>query len=286
MNTPHAPLVLGATGKIGRRVVAGLRRRGLEPTLGSRTPGGPSARRFDWTVPSTWAPAVDGADAAFLSYAPDLAVPGAAEAVAELTTIAVAGGVRRIVLLSGRGEIEAERSEDAVRGIAEDWTIARSAWFAQNFSESFFLDSVLAGDLALPVDAVREPFVDADDVAEVAVAALLGQTEPNQLFEVTGPEMLTFAEAVAVISVASGRPLAFTSVPAQAYAQELRSAGLPDEVVDLIGYLFAEVLDGRNGHLSDGVQQALGRPPRSFADYARAAASTGVWDAAPAAVGR
>jgi uncharacterized protein YbjT (DUF2867 family) len=279
MNRPHAPLVLGATGKSGRRVVAGLRRAGVEPTIGSRTPAGPHGRSFDWDDRSTWTEALRGADAAYLCFAPDLAVPGAAETVGDVAELAVRLGVGRLVLLSGRGEPEAQRAEDAVRTVAPEWGVVRAAWFAQNFSESFFLDGVLAGEVALPVGPVREPFVDAEDVADVATAALLGRTELCRVHEVTGPEALGFADAVAVIAAAIGRPVRFGTVDLAAYADGLRQAGLPGDAVELISYLFTEVLDGRNEHPTDGVLQALGRPARSFADYARATAATGAWGA-------
>jgi uncharacterized protein YbjT (DUF2867 family) len=275
--TVSTPLVLGGTGKTGRRVVEALRRAGLEPTVGSRTASEPESRVFDWDDRSTWAQALAGADAAYLCYAPDLAVPGAADTIADLAELAVGSGVRRLVLLSGRGEPEAGRAEDAIRAIAPQWTVVRSAFFAQNFSESFFADGVLSGELALPIGDVGEPFVDADDVAEVATAALLGDALVGRICEVTGPELLSFADAAALIGQASGRAVRFRSVSAEEYADGLRAAGLPEEVVGLIGYLFAEVLDGRNAATTDGVLEALGRPARSFGDYARRAAASGVW---------
>src|SRR4051812_34238204 len=190
--TDHAPiLITGGTGKTGRRVARALEQRGATVRVGSRS-GTP---RFDWEDRATWAPALDGACGAYIAFHPDLAVPGAADIVAAFARQARTQGVERIVLLSGRGEEEAQRAEQAVRAVAPGATILRASWFAQNFSESFLLDDVLAGTIALPVDGVREPFVDADDIAQVAAAALSDDGHAGELYEVTGPRLLTFTEA-------------------------------------------------------------------------------------------
>lgn len=275
-----ATLVLGGTGRTGRRVVARLRARGVHTRVGSRSGEPP----VDWQDRSTWPAVLDGVAAVYVAYSPDLAVPGAAEAVGELTALAAGRGVRRVVLLSGRGEAEARRAEDAVRTAATaagaEWTVVRASWFAQGFSESFLLDGVRAGTVALPVDGVGEPFVDADDIADVAVAALTGPGHAGRVHEVTGPRLLTFAEAVDEIARATGRPVRFESVPLERWAAGMGRAGLPGDVVDLMSYLFGEVLDGRNASVTDGVRSALGRAPRDFSAYARATAATGVWGTA------
>jgi uncharacterized protein YbjT (DUF2867 family) len=272
-------LVLGATGKTGRRVAERLRTRGAALRAGSRS-GEP---RFDWEDRATWEPALAGASAVYVSYYPDLAAPGAAEAVGDLSRLAVELGVRRLVLLSGRGEPEAERAERALQASGAEWTVVRSAWFAQNFSESFFREPVLAGEVALPADAVREPFIDADDIADVASAALLEPGHAGELYEVTGPRLLRFGEAVEEIARATGRPIAYTPISIEAFAAGLVEAGVPEEVVGLLVFLFTDVLDGRNAEVADGVQRALGREPRDFRDFARRAAATGAWGRAAAA---
>ncbi|WKN56275.1 NmrA family transcriptional regulator [Rhodococcus opacus] len=214
----------------------------------------------------------------YIAYYPDLAVPGAAEVVEEFAGLAVANGARRLVLLSGRGETEAERSELAIRKAGAEWTILRSSWFSQNFSESFMLDSLLAGDLALPVDGhVLEPFVDADDLAEIAVAALTGDRHAGELYELTGPRLLSFGDAVAEIAEATGLEIRYTPVTSEEYSTALAGQGVPSDAIGLLTYLFDEVLDGRNASLTDGVERALGRAPRDFTDYVRAAAAAGVW---------
>jgi uncharacterized protein YbjT (DUF2867 family) len=274
-NTAHTPvLVIGSTGKTGRRVAAQLAARKIPVRHGSRS----AAIPFDWDNAQTWGPALAGVGSAYLTYYPDIAVPGSVKAIKSLAEAAKAAGVKRLVLLSGRGEEEAERCEDVVRAAGLEWVIIRSTWFAQNFSEGNFLDELRTGALSLPVADVPEPFVDADDIADVAVAALTEDRHVGQTYELTGPRLLTFSEAVAEIGLAAARPLKFVSVPADAYVAALPEYGVPPEVIELLTYLFTTVLDGRNAHLADGVQRALGRPPRDFAEFAKSAAATGVWN--------
>jgi uncharacterized protein YbjT (DUF2867 family) len=272
-NSHGTTLVVGGTGKTGRRVAERLQARDLPVRIGSRSGAPP----FDWEDRSTWAPALQGTAAAYVSYFPDLAVPGAPEAIAAFAEQALAAGTRRLVLLSGRGEEEAQRAEQALAETDAEWTIVRCSWFSQNFSESYLLEPVLAGEVVLPAGDVPEPFVDADDIADVAVAALTQEGHAGRLYELTGPRLLTFADAVGEIARASGREIRFVPVTIEQYAGALAEHGLPDDVVALITYLFAEVLDGRNARLADGVELALGRAPRDFADYARRTAATGVW---------
>jgi uncharacterized protein YbjT (DUF2867 family) len=266
-------LVLGGTGKTGSRVVERLAARGLPTRVGSRSGEPP----FDWEDRATWAPALQGVGSVYVSYYPDLAIPGAVEAVRSFAELAVDRGARRLVLLSGRGEDEAQRAEQAVRETGADWTIVRSSWFSQNFSESYLLAPVLGGEVALPDGGVGEPFVDAGDIADVAVAALAENGHAGELYEVTGPRLLSFAEAIDEIAAATGRKIRYAPVSIDEYASVLAEHEVPPEFVSFLTYLFTEVLDGRNAHLTDGVQRALGREPQDFAGYARDAAATGVW---------
>ena len=235
---------------------------------------------FDWADEATWAPALRDVGAVYVSYYPDLAVPGAVEAVRSFAALAMQQGVRRLVLLSGRGEEEAQRAERAVQEVSAEWTILRSSFFSQNFSESFFLEPILGGEVALPAGDVPEPFVDAEDIADVAVAALTEDRHAGELYELTGPMLLTFAEAVGEISRATGRKVRYVPISAEEFASALSQDGVPSEVTELIIYLFTEVLDGRNSHLTAGVRRALGREPKDFADYARDTANNGVWTGA------
>ena len=269
-------LVIGATGKTGRRVAERLEARGVPVRRGSRS----ATPAFDWRKPEGWDAALEGVKAVYITYAPDLAMPGAGDAIAELVRRARAAGVERFVLLSGRGEEEAQAAERIVQASGVPTTIVRASWFHQNFSEGAFVDMVQAGMITLPAGDVPEPFVDVDDIADVVVAALTEPGHAGEVYEVTGPRMLTFEDIAEELSKAAGRPIGFTRVPHDAFVAGAADAGAPEDVVWMLDYLFATVLDGRNAKLTDGVQRALGRPPRDFADYARDAAATGVWTVA------
>ena len=270
-------LVLGGTGKTGRRVVERLEALGMPVRVASRSAEPP----FDWENPDTWAPALSGVGTAYVSYYPDLAIPGAVEAVRAFAERAVGAGVGRLVLLSGRGEEEAQRAEAALQEVANEagveWTIVRCAWFMQNFDENYLLEPILAGEVALPSGDVPEPFVDAGDIADVAVAALTEDGHADQVYELTGPRLLTIEEAVGEISSATGREIRFVTDSLEEYEAVLAEAEVPPEFLSFLTYLFGTVLDGRNASLTDGVRRALGREPKDFRHYAREAAASGVW---------
>ncbi len=265
-------LVIGSTGKTGKRVTDQLEARGIPVRHGSRTSDIP----FGWEDRQTWAPALAGVDKLYITYYPDLAVPGSVDAIHALTKLADEAGVRHVVLLSGRNEAEAERAENVVKESGLQWTIVRCAFFAQNFNEGAWLDEVLAGAVALPVDDVQEPFVDVDDIADVVVAALTDDRHVGRLYELTGPRLLSFRDAVAEIGKTAGRDITFMPVPIDDYTAMLTEYGLPQDFIWLLNHLFTEVL-GSKAQLADGVQRGLGREPKDFADFAREAAATGVW---------
>lgn len=214
---PRPTLVTGGTGKTGRRVAERLAARGVPIRIGSRS-GSP---RFDWNDRETWSAALHGAESVYVSYYPDLAVPGAMAAVRSFSDLAVLSGVRRLVLVSGRGEEEAQRAEEVVQEAGAEWTIVRCAWFSQNFSESYLLEPVVDGEVVLPAGDVPEPFVDAEDIADVAVAALTEDGHAGEVYELTGPRLLTFAEALAEIGEATGREIRFVPVSVEEYASAL-----------------------------------------------------------------
>ena len=272
-----ATLILGGTGKTGRRIAERLAAKGRKVRIGSRS----ATPSFDWDQPATWGPALADVDAVYISYYPDIAVPGAPETVKAFAETALKHGVRRMVLLSGRGETEAQHAEQLLMASGADWTILRCSWFNQNFNEGAFLDAVLSGEVALPAGDIPEPFVDTDDIADVAVAALTEPGHIGKLYELTGPRLMTFAETIAEIARATGKPVRFVQVSVDEFAAGMRALQVPEEVIQLVSYLFGEVLDGRNANVTDGVRQALGRPARDFAEYARDAAATGVWNAIP-----
>lgn len=263
-------LVLGGTGKTGRRVIDGLTALGRPVRNGSRS----AVPSFDWTDRGTWAEALEGVASVYVTYYPDLAVPGAVGDIEAFTGLAVESGVRRIVLLSGRGEPRAEASERVVRESGMEWTVVRCAWFMQNFSEGYLRDSVMDGVIALPAGDVAEPFVDVDDIADVVVAALTEDGHAGRSYELSGPRLLTFADAAAELTAALGRPVTYLPVTAAEFAEAAIGQGVPEDEVAMLNDLFAEVLDGRNAYVSDGVREALGRPARDFTPFATAWART------------
>ncbi|MFJ2784566.1 MULTISPECIES: NmrA family transcriptional regulator [unclassified Streptomyces] len=263
-------LVTSATGKTGRRVAERLAARGLTVRAGARR--GPTP--FDWEDPETWAAALRGADSAYVAYYPDLAAPGAVEAMETFGRLAVEGGVRRITLLSGRGEPEAAVAEEALRNAAEgvELAVVRAAFFAQNFSEGLLAEGVAAGTLVFPAGDTREPFIDADDLADVVVETLTDDAHAGRAHDLTGPRAVDFAEVAAEISRASGRPVVYEPVSGEAYAELLTGFGIPAPEAEWVAALFASLLDGHNSSVTDGVERVLGREPRSFTRYA-----DGVW---------
>ncbi|RFM26765.1 NAD(P)H-binding protein [Deminuibacter soli] len=270
-NNSAGILVLGSTGKTGSRVAARLQALNIPVRMGSRK----AAIPFDWDNQATWQAALQGITAVYIAFAPDLAIPGTDNTIRLFTRVAVQQGVQQLVLLSGRGEPEAARCEAIVQQSGLQWTIIRASWFMQNFSESYLLEPVLAGHMALPAGDTGEPFVDADDIADVAVAALTQPGHANQLYEVTGPRLLTFREAVAEIAAATDRAIQYEQVSSEAYASMLNEYGVPADVTALLSYLFSEVLDGRNAATTNGIQRALGRLPRDFRQFLQSAVATG-----------
>jgi len=265
-------LIIGGAGKTGARVNKLLNQRGIATRAVSRS----TTPSFDWTRPETWSAALDGVSRAYVTYHPDLSMPEAASQIAELSRLARDHGLDRLVLLSGRGEPGAQRAEAALQASGVPWTCVRASWFNQNFSEGYLLDGVLAGEIALPAGAVPEPFIDADDIADVVVAALTDERHANRLYEVTGPRAITFAQAIGEIATAAHRPIRYEQISPDDFVISMR-AYAPEEIVTLLHELFTVVLDGRNTPLAHGVQEALGRPPRDFADYARRTAAAGTW---------
>lgn len=267
-------LVLGGTGKTGRRVAERLLAKGIPTRIASRA----ATPSFDWNDETTWQASLKNVSAVYLSYAPDLAVPGATESVRKFVAQAVSAGVERLVLLSGRGEEEAQACERIVQETDLEWTVVRSSWFMQNFSEGEFAGMVLDGAITLPAADIPEPFIDINDIADVAVAALTEDGHAHEIYEVTGPRLMTFTELAQEISDSTGRPVTFVQIPADAFTSAIEESGAPDDIAWLLNYLFDTVLDGRNAYLGDGVQRALGRAPADFSEFAQRIAARGVWD--------
>lgn len=273
LNSTGLTLVLGGTGKTGRRIAAGLKTKNVPFRIGSRS----ASPAFDWNNEAGWDACLQDVETVYINYAPDLAIPGAADSIRAFTDHAVRHGVRHLVLLSGRGEAEAQACEKIVQESGVNWSIVRASWFYQNFSEGAFVDMVLAGQITLPAGDTLEPFVDVDDIAEVVVTVLTEAGHDGEIYEVTGPRLMTFADIASELSQATGREIAYVEVPHDAFVAGVAQAGTPKQVTWLLDYLFSSVLDGRNAYVTDGIARVLNRPPRDFAEYARDVAATGVW---------
>lgn len=268
-------LVLGSNGKTGRRVVERLEKiENIEIRLGSRNEKIP----FDWEKPETWKAVLTGIDTVYITFQPDLAIPSAANSIENFTNLANLSGIQKIVLLSGRGEKEAQICEEIVKQNIKNWTIVRASWFNQNFSESLFLDPILAGIVALPRAETLEPFTDADDIAEVVTVALLDDQHNNQTYELTGPRLLTFKEAVTEIANVTGRNITFQELTIEEYTGMLKEYQVPEDEIWLVNYLFEQVLDGRNSQITTDIEKVLGRKAKDFSAYAEATAKTGIWN--------
>lgn len=271
--TPHAAtLVIGASGKTGRRVAQRLTDAGHEVRLGSRS----AATPFDWNNPSGWAAVLQGVKAVYIAYYPDLAVAEAPGHITELMQASKAAGVEKVVLLSGRGEKNAQVCEKIVANSGLKYTLVRAGWFNQNFDEGHFLGSVLEGVIALPIGQSVEPFVDVDDIADVAFAALTDDKHSGQLYELTGPQLLSMDQVAQILSDAAGHEVRYQPISFEEHQAELTEHMGPEFAMFLTD-LMREVMDGRNEWLGDGVQRALGREPKSFRSYAQAVAAKGVW---------
>ncbi|WP_022694071.1 NAD(P)H-binding protein [Ponticaulis koreensis] len=269
-------LILGATGKTGSRIYNRLEDLGVPVRKGSRS----ASPAFDWDNEAGWDDVLSGVEAVYINYAPDLAVPGATDKIQGFVEKAIKHGVKRAVLLSGRGEEEAQASEAIVQNSGLSWTIIRASWFFQNFSEGMFLDMVRSGQLTLPESDTPEPFVDVDDIADIAIAALTKPGHEGRLYEVTGPRAMTFAQVADELAKATQRPVTYIPLSHEQFIDGIRASGAPKDVIWLVDYLFATVMDGRNVAVILGVPEALGRPATDFSDFARKAAATGLWEAA------
>lgn len=267
-------LVLGGTGKTGRKVVEKLQKLNANVRIGSRS----ASPAFDWEDELTWNGALAGMDQVYITFQPDLASPGASAKVGAFAKAAVDAGIKKLVLLSGRGEEEAQQCEQIIMGSGVDWTIIRASFFNQNFSESFLVDSISAGYVMLPVGEMREPFIDTDDIADVAVAALSDVKHSRKVYEVTGPRLITFKEAVQEIAKATNREIVYLEITTEEYEAMLIKYHVPPAVISLLKYLFTEVMDGRNQYLTDGVEEALGRKPTDFSEFVRKNIDTGIWN--------
>ncbi|SHM55672.1 Uncharacterized conserved protein YbjT, contains NAD(P)-binding and DUF2867 domains [Cyclobacterium lianum] len=267
-------LVIGGTGKTGRRVADRLVQMGENVKIGSRS-GNPV---FNWEDPSSYAPALRGMDRAYIVYYPDLAVPGAKDAISKLLEAALSEGLDKVVLLSGKGEKEAEACEEIVANSGLNYSLVRASWFNQNFSEGAFLDFVLAGHVALPLADAQIPFVDADDIADVVTKVLLDDSFNGQTLTVTGPRKMTWTEVADALAEGIGKSIQYQPISIEEFKSGMKQAGLPDSYVWLFGYLFDEVLGNpENQDISHDIEKVLGRKAIEFKDFVSKTKETGVW---------
>jgi len=266
-------LIIGKNAKTGWRVDRRLQALGYPTRAVSRS----TSAAFDWENQATWRAAMNGTRSAYITFHPDLAIPSAEQTIRDFVALAVELGLEHLVLLSGRGEDGARRAEIVLEEGGLDWNIVPASWFMQNFSENFMIEGILNGELMLPAGDTVEPFIDVDDIAEVAVATLTRPALRNRVFEVSGPRAMTFAECVETISAATGYPVKYTQIPIEVFIDGLREQGAPEALLWLMRELFTVVFDGRNSKPSSGVEEALGRPPTDFSEYVRKVMATGAW---------
>ena len=269
-------LVVGATGKTGGRVSAQLAAKGVSVRAASRTPAPDTANvtpiRFDWDDSGTYALALDGVDGVY--FVPPSFRTDYPPLVAAFLEAVTAAGVERIVYLSARGAVAGDHipmraAEMSLEKAGLPATVLRPAWFAQNFTESFLYPLVRdQGVVAVPTGAGRTPFVDLEDVAAVAVAALLEDGHQDQLYDLSGPEPMTWSEAAETIGKVTGREIGFVDVPPADWEAAAIGMGVPADYAAHVSELFSVVRDGREDHVSPDVAQVLGREPRSFGDWA------------------
>lgn len=266
-------LIIGKNGKTGRRVNTMLQDNGYLTKAVSRS----TTPSFDWLQPEGWLEAMQGCSSAYVCYQPDLAVPEAKDAIDTFLSLAKQAGIEHVVLLSGRGEDGAQQAEQQLMNSGLNWNIVRASWFAQNFSEGFMIEGILNGEISLPASDIPEPFIDVDDIAEVAFACLTDSQLTNKLIEVTGPQLLTLRDCVEIISEVIQRPINFTPISVNEFTHALKQQNMPDDMLWLMNELFSVVMDGRNSQVIHDIEEVLGRPATSFRDYAVKAASSGAW---------
>jgi uncharacterized protein YbjT (DUF2867 family) len=244
-------LLLGGTGKVGRRLAAVLREQGQDVRVASRGDSGDV--RFDWHDESTWPAALAGVDGVFI-VGPGSATDWSPKLRALLMT-AHEAGVRNAVLLSARGvefhpEGAVALAEQVLREGPLAWTILRPTHFAQNFTEAMFVPDA-AGEVRAPVADARHPFVDVQDIAEVAAAAL---TDPAHDGKISGPEAIAFADAAQAVGGT------YVPEPRETHIAALRAAGTPEGYVTWRMAMLDGIARGDDAYISNGVHETLGRP--------------------------
>lgn len=275
--TNHLTLVLGATGKTGARVAQKLSERGLSVRTAARHG---ADVRFDWDDPSTFAHALHGVQGVYL-VSPVMRVDFAG-VVRQFLDEAERAGVRHVSFLSAYG-MEHAPAEVALRAVELDLAsrtslthaILRPAWFMQNFSETFL--KPVNDEIVVPCGIGAEAFVSAEDIAAVAAATLCQPARhAGRAYAPTGPEALTFEEAAARISAATGRRITYRDIDRDTWIQAMTQAGVPAEYGAVLRMLTETVASGRGSVPNDDVLTATGAAPMRFEDFA--AQTTAAWN--------
>lgn len=233
--------------------------------------------RFDWRDESTWDAALDGAEGVFIVG------PGSASDWSDTLTrfldAATAAGIQHAALLSARG-VEfhpggaVDTAEKALQAGPVAWTILRPTHFAQNFTEAMF--TPVDGRIVAPVDDGAEPFIDVDDIAQVAAVVLTERAHDNRMLELSGPEAITFTDAAAVLAEVTGEPVRFVSESDDEHVSRLQAAGTPHGYVRWRMAMLRGIRTGADAYLSSGVDEVLGRSATRFPDWAAREAAPAV----------
>jgi uncharacterized protein YbjT (DUF2867 family) len=260
-------LVIGGTGTTGSRVAIALRARDFPARVASRRVA-PGRVRFDWADPRTHSPALDGVRGVYLVAPVGVADP--APLVAPFLDVAREHGVRRVVLLSssavpegapGLGELHRMVRE----GVPEP-TVLRPSWFMQNLlgDHPHARSARTDGEIVTATGSGRVGFVDAGDIAAVAVHALVDGVPRTGEYLLTGPEALGYDDVAGVLSEITGRPVRHRSASVAELTARLVAAGYPPDFSAMLAALDADIARGTEDRITSAVQDVTGRPPRSF----------------------
>ncbi|MER6694598.1 NAD(P)H-binding protein [Streptomyces minutiscleroticus] len=263
-------LVLGATGTTGGRLTARLLAGGHRVRAASRgatAVGGATPVRFDWYDPGTWQGAVGDADRVYL--VPPLGATSPADTMLPFLRLARAAGVRRAVLLSSSaipaGGPATGLVHQALPGLFPEWAVLRPSWFMQNFTGDHMHAHTVRDEAALysATGEGRVGFVDADDIAEVALHALTDTHAPGTDLVLTGPEALRFDDVAAILGDATGRTVTHRRLT-RAQMRDRLAASLPAEFAGLLADMDDAIARGAEDRTTDTVLRLTGRPPRDF----------------------
>ncbi|MES2560396.1 MAG: NmrA family NAD(P)-binding protein [Bacteroidota bacterium] len=266
-------LVIGSTGKTGNRVFSRLQQNNVDVRPASRNSDIP----FDWHDDASWINALEGISTVYITFYPDIALPSSEAIIFNFAQAAKKAGVKKAVLLSGRGEPEAVACENVIRNSGMAWTIVRSSFFMQNFSEGMWAGDIAAKEFVIPTVKAKEPFVDIDDIADVVVETLTNSKHDGKVYEMTGPELLSFEEVISKLSLALQSQIHLKQVPIKEYRTILKEHQLPQDLIGLISYLLTEVMDGRNESMKHDIELVLNRKPGSFDNYIQKTIQAGFW---------